>query len=401
MKARPQSRRFWLSVTFFVCFSFLLRPAFAQGLGLNLLPQKVIVRLNNQVSINRILSDYHALLSDQVPGTPIYELTLLPGLDVLQVVQSLLADPRIVYAQPNIILTEYSGNPFTFPYEFTSKSQGYADQSSYQTVDRGKSQNWSTGAGVTVAILDTGAKLDHPALLGHFTAGYNAIQPGQLPLDLPDGKANHEVGHGTFVAGILAQVAPGASLMPVRVLNGDGNGTLMSVLKGLFYAATHGAQVINMSFGTPLYLPALIDAFHFVRGLGIVLVAAAGNEDTVEAQFPALCPDILAVASVESSGAKSPYSNYGAHIALAAPGTAIRSTYWDGGYASWSGTSFATPFVAAEAALILGLKSHPDAITTTNAILATAHSVDGVNPDYAGQLGAGLIDIYAALSRLR
>jgi thermitase len=401
MKARTRSRCVWFGVSFFACFCFLLRPASAQLLGLNLVPQKIVIRLNPQADINGINRDYKTTVSDQVPGTQIYGLTLSSGTDLLQLLLRLLFDPRVVYAEPDVYLTECSSNPFTFAYDSGSPPGNYASQPAYQLVDLGNSHYWSTGAGVVVAVLDTGAKLDHPALAGHLTTGYNAIQPGQPPLDVPDGTNNHGVGHGTFISGILAQVAPGAAIMPVRVLNGDGVGTLLNVVKGLLYAATHGARVINMSFGALTHLPALLDAIHTVRGLGVVLVAAAGNDNTVEAQYPAISPDVLAVASVESNNTKASYSNYGAHIALVAPGTAVRSTYWTGGYVTWSGTSFAAPFIAAEAVLLLGLKSHPSTYTVVNAMFATAHDVDSINSNYQGQLGEGMIDIQAAVNQLR
>ena len=388
-------------MSFLICFGLWLRPACAQILGLNVALPKVVIRLNPQVSISAINRDYKTTLADQVPGTQIYDLTIPAGLDILRFVQILAADPRIAYAEPDITLTECTGNPFTFAYDSGGAPGSYASQPAYDMIHLGQSQKFTNGAGVIVAVLDTGAKLDHPALAGHFTTGYNAIQPDQPPLDLPDGRNNNGVGHGTFISGILAQVAPGAAIMPVRVLNGDGVGTLMNVLKGLYYASAHGAQVINMSFGALEHLPALIEALHVARGLGIVLVAASGNENTVEAQFPAICPDVLAVASIESDRTRASYSNYGRHIALVAPGTAVRSTYWDGGYTCWSGTSFAAPFIAAEAVLLLGLGSHPDVSAVEDAILATAHSVDDVNPDYAGKLGVGLIDIQAAVYRLR
>ena len=190
MKTQTQWRRFWLGVSLLACFCLLMRPASAQLLGLKIALPKIIVRLDPQTNISTINRDYRTTVFDQVPGTPIYDLTLPTGLDILPFLQALLADPRIVYAELDTTLTECSGNPFTFAFDSGSAPGNYPSQPAYQTVHIGKSLNWTNGAGVVVAVLDTGAKLDHPALIGHFTTGYNAILPGQLPLDVPDGTNN-------------------------------------------------------------------------------------------------------------------------------------------------------------------------------------------------------------------
>jgi subtilisin family serine protease len=100
---------------------------------------------------------------------------------------------------------------------------------------------------------------------------------------------------------------------------------------------------------------------------------------------------------VEADNTKSPYSNYGSFIDVMAPGTGIRSTFWDGGYASWSGTSFAAPFVAAEAALILSNRPSLTSDVVVSTIRGTAHRLNRMNPTYRGQLGRGIIDIEAAV----
>jgi subtilisin family serine protease len=100
---------------------------------------------------------------------------------------------------------------------------------------------------------------------------------------------------------------------------------------------------------------------------------------------------------VEADSTKSAYANYGKSIRVVAPGTSIRSTFWTGEYANWSGTSFAAPFVTIEAALIRARNPRFEASAVTERIRKTAHSVDGANPAYKGQLGAGMIDIERAV----
>lgn len=247
-----------------------------------------------------------------------------------------------------------------------------------------------------VAVLDTGATPTHKALWKHLIPGFNAIQGGD-PLDVPDTPTHQAVGHGTMVAGIVARLAPKAQIMPVRVLNSDGVGTMSSVLQGLYYAVSHGANVINMSFGSSGSedddaSEALSDALEMAQEAGIVLVASAGNDDSKRVSYPAACEGVLAVAAVEWNDTKSPYSNYGRRVSVVAPGTGIRSAYWTGGYANWSGTSFAAPFVSAEAALLFSANPRVSSGKVRRTILDTAQGVDSVNPAYATLLGKGIID---------
>ncbi|HLJ54409.1 MAG TPA: S8 family serine peptidase, partial [Chthonomonadaceae bacterium] len=205
-------------------------------------------------------------------------------------------------------------------------------------------------------------------------------------------------GHGTMVAGIIARLAPQAQIMPIRVLTGDGTGTLFDLVQGIHFALNHGARVVNMSFGCSGHSSALNDVLDEAARDGIVLVASAGNDNVNQPLTPAFGRGAIAVASVEADNTKSLYSNFGSYIDVAAPGSGVQSTYWDGGYATWSGTSFAAPFVAAEAALMLSNLPSLKAESVVSIIRKTAHSVDNVNPLYKGLLGNGIIDIESAVT---
>jgi subtilisin family serine protease len=304
-----------------------------------------------------------------------------------------------VRADGLVAAPEVDGQSYHFAFDAGPNPGSYTDPNVYQQVDLGNAASPTGGAGVVVAVLDTGATFNHPALVGHYLPGYNAIQPWLPPAEVPDGLVNNAMGHGTMIAGLIAYLAPGAQILPVRVLNGDGIGTLANVIAGIQYATSHGAQVINMSFGTLQPSQALADAIAQAQSAGALVVASAGNDGANILQYPAACDQVLAVTSVNSDDTLSPFSNYGDAISLVAPGNGIRSTYWTGGYASWSGTSFAAPFVAAEAALVISthprIKFHP----LTNLLCHTAVSVDALNPDYESMLGAGIIDIQAAVGR--
>ena len=168
------------------------------------------------------------------------------------------------------------------------------------------------------------------------------------------------VGHGTHVAGIVKLVAPQASIMPLRVLDREGYGTTFHVAEAIAYADANGADVINLSLGTPSWSMLLREKVDEAISHGVVVVAAAGNYNSLQPQYPAsnvlpaaLDKDgLLAVTSVSAAQKKSDFANYGTWVDIVAPGEEILSTYPVSKYAYWSGTSMATPFVSGEAALI-------------------------------------------------
>jgi subtilisin family serine protease len=205
-----------------------------------------------------------------------------------------------------------------------------------------------------------------------------------------------------MIAGIIHKIAPKAQILPVRVMNADGEGSLLDIAKGVDWAVANGARIINMSFGGVHKSDALNDALDRAEAKGVVLVASAGNDGGELKQFPAAGgKGTLAVGAVESNNVKAPYSNYGSFVRVVAPGTSIRSTNWDDGYANWSGTSFATPFVSGQAALLLSRKPTLTSSQVSDIIRSTARSVDGVNQRVKGRLGKGVINIEASLRAVR
>ena len=394
-----------LSIMFVLC---LLIVGGQRARAQDVSPGHVLVRIQLGVDVVRLAQDYNTVVEDHVSGTDLYSLALPGGSTEAGFAAQVSADVRVLYAEPDqfVISPEVHGEPFHFAFDLTAQPTTYVNSVTYKQVNLGAvdafvqthgNSGLASGQGIVVAVLDTGAALDHPALKGHFLQGWNTIYPGMPPVDEPDGAANNEVGHGTMIAGIIARLAPQAQIMPIRVLNGDGTGTIFDLVQGLHYAVTHGAQVINMSFGCSARSGALSDALDEAETAGIVLVASAGNDNVNQPLAPAVGRGVIAVAAVEGNNAKSPYSNYGSYIRVVAPGSGIRSTFWDGGYASWSGTSFAAPFVTAEAALILSSQPASTAESVVSTIRKTAHSVDSSNPAYKGKLGNGIIDIEAAV----
>jgi subtilisin family serine protease len=215
---------------------------------------------------------------------------------------------------------------------------------------------WSSGqgAGVKVAVIDTGIDCTHPDLKCDFSSGVDLLDETSNPMD------DNE--HGTHVAGTIAGrgngggvlgVAPKATLIPVKVLDADGAGSLSDIVKGINWATNAGVDVINMSLGGPAGSAALQRAVERALSAGVVVVAAAGNSgpnpNTVG--FPGGYPGVIAVAASDSNDQVASFSSRGDAVAFIAPGVNIKSTVPGGGYKALSGTSMASPHVAGLAAL--------------------------------------------------
>ncbi len=211
---------------------------------------------------------------------------------------------------------------------------------------------WDTTLGSSatkIAVIDTGVQRTHPDLDAKIVPGYDWVQADTAP---DDGN-----GHGTHVAGTAAAetnngaggagTCPNCSIMPLRVLDNSGSGTLANVASAIVYAADNGAKVINMSLGGP-GSSTLQNAVDYAAGKGTFLACAAGNDNTssTTSSYPGAYPNCFAVASTTSTDARSSFSNYGTWVEAAAPGSSIYSTWLNSGYNTISGTSMATPHVA-------------------------------------------------------
>jgi thermitase len=205
---------------------------------------------------------------------------------------------------------------------------------------------------VRLAVLDTGVHGSHTDLSGKVVSTAN-FSSSWTSDDIR--------GHGTHVAGIAAATTNNGtgvaglgwatSIMNVKVLGDDGVGWYSWMAQGMIWAADHGARVINMSFGGTTASTTLRDAVDYAWGKGVFLAAAAGNNGSSAAFYPAYYANAMAVAATDSSDHRASFSDYGSWVDIAAPGVSIYSTIL-GGYQAWSGTSMASPFVAGLAALL-------------------------------------------------
>ncbi len=268
-----------------------------------------------------------------------------------------------------------------------------------RAIDADKTWGTSKGAGVTVAILDTGVDTDHPDLVDNLLPGHNVLAPGSAPED--------DNGHGTHVAGVVAAainglgvvgVAPSAAVLPVKVLDSSGAGWISEVIQGLEWADAHGADIVNMSFGTLVHSQALEAAVSSSRARGTILVAAAGNRGISagsSVDYPARLAGVIAVSGMNTRRSVAEWSSRGVEIDLCAPGEDIPSTYLGGGYVSLSGTSMASPHVAGAVALRLGMDPglSPDALESM--LAGSAQRVPRTPPEAQG---AGIVDAKALVA---
>ena len=208
------------------------------------------------------------------------------------------------------------------------------------------------GRTVRLAILDTGLSRRQAGLWAKVDASLDATggNADDAPVGLDsngNGVPDEAVGHGTMVAGIADAVAPYVRLVVAKVADSDGRATAWSIVQGLAFAANSGAEVANLSLGSAAPIAAFNDVAEWCESKGLLVVAPAGNAGTEGAWYPARSSKALCVVGLDANDVLAPFSNWDGSTISAAPAVGLTSGWWDGGLASWSGTSFAAPFVSA------------------------------------------------------
>ena len=272
-------------------------------------------------------------------------------------------------------------------FEIKSHDQG---EMPWGVVRVGAAKAWErtgAGAGVRVAVIDTGIDFSHSDLAPNYKGGYNAIDSDKKPMD--------DHGHGTHVAGTIAAaaddrgvvgVAPNASLYAVKVLDKDGGGNLTSIIKGILWCAQNKMHVANMSLGSPVGSLFMRMAVSYAKARGVVIVAAAGNSGG-SVGYPGAYGATIAVAASDSNDAVAKFSSRGKEVDFIAPGVDIKSTLPGGRYGRFSGTSMATPHVAGLAALAIA-QGHRGMDNVKRALKNASQPMDGLS---AKEQGNGMI----------
>ena len=363
-------------------------PTHASG-GNATVAGEILVKLRSTATLAPLVDRYALTVLGQFGQRPIFRLRVSDSVGVDNTLAALAAELDVLIAEPNTIHRSPEARKNVV--WAIGTAQAYAAQWAPKALRLPDAQRIATGTGVRMAVLDTGVDARHPALAGRLVRGWDFVDDDNDPSEA-GGIGDAGYGHGTHVAGLLAMVAPGATIMPLRVLDANGEGNAWVLAEALLYAVDpdgdpntdDGAHVINMSLGTTtrtrifdavaqlatcstpvdndpandLSDPGYnVDEARCNRFRGVLLVAAAGNEGTdAVREYPAAesAHGLISVGASGSNVRLAGFSNFGSWVRIAAPGDGITSTVPGGGYATWSGTSMAAPLVAGVAALLHG-----------------------------------------------
>ncbi len=417
IRALPQHLAVTTALVLALCLLMLLGVAgHAQancGPGL-FVPDQVIVKLERGATVEQINATYGSTTLEQFPGSEdTYLLGLPAGSDVIETVGQMASDPRLYYAEPNFFSQSPEGGARHRAFGVSSVAPTSGEYAA-QALGLAGAHKITRGEGTTVAVVDTGAQLDHPALKANFEGAkrYDFVDNDKNPSERPagkdadcDGDKDEGVGHGTHVAGIVDITAPAATIMPLRVLDTEGYGNVFTIAKAVYFAKSNGADVINLSLGSPSRSSLLQEVIKGATANGALVAAAAGNSNSPVPQYPAAkdglvasADGLVAVGSVSEYESKSDFANYGGWVDIAAPGEGIRSAFPVSVYANWSGTSMATPFVSGQAALIHSVYGSLKPAGVEEKIRCSARSLLTTDPVYAAVLGAGRADVDDSLA---
>ncbi len=363
---------------------------------------QAIVQLQPGVDPAGFANRHGAVVLRTIPGPNIVQLQLDPGQIDAEVVAAMQADADVIWSELNYTSQAPEGRPRYFFTSATGEPRIVDSPALPQGLEYTPAQACVSGNGIVVAVLDTGVDTSHPDIAGAVLPNGVNMLDGTLDVsdagngidDDGDGQIDEMVGHGTHVTGTVLQVAPNASILPVKVLGSDGVGDTFSVTAGIHYAVDEGADVINLSLGSTFDSVAIRSAVDFAQGNGVVVVAAAGNGDRQEpAEYPAANPAAISVAATTRDADKAVYSNYHPSVNISAPGDDVASAYPGGLYTTASGTSMSAPLVSGTVALLLERQPGiaPERVL---AVLETASGpLNLSDPSTTGLMGAGELDI--------
>jgi subtilisin family serine protease len=324
----------------------------------------------------------------------------------------------------------------TTPVSFFGSSvpDGYVNQPAMRTVNRALAQKTATGTGLIIADIDNGLDPQHPAYRTALVPGFNFLNGSanvsvfsdldqstasvlnestasvlnestasvlnsgavlfldQSTASVLNGQSPY-LGHGTEVAGVLHLVAPQSGIMPLKAFGLDGTGDFFNIIQAVNYAVAQGANVINMSFSCDCQSKELAAALHEASKHGVVLIGSSGNDNAMIRLFPTGYSEVISVGASNADDSRADFSNYGGSLFVVAPGAGIVTAFPGGRYAAVWGTSFSSPMVAGQAALLLNLG-------TSGTALPHAISGSAINPSVAVRnlyTGFGRIDLLGSL----
>jgi subtilisin family serine protease len=382
-------------------------------------PGEILLKLTRADLLPPLLVKHGLTLDGSLGSRPVFRVKVIGNADVADAVAALSAEPGVLIAEPN----QLHAGPEAAKNNVWAigTAQAYRSQWAPAAVRLPEAWQLSTGAGVRVAVLDTGVDPNHPLLAGRLLPGRDFVDRDGDPSEVGS-RQDVAYGHGTHVAGLVALAAPEAWIMPLRVLNPQGGGDAWALAEAMLHAVDpdrnpatdDGVQVINLSLAGP-NRTRLLDTVALLASCGTpdpavpaddlsdasydqdrarcsgfggaIVVAAAGNDGSRKVRaYPAAegAYGLVAVAASGSDGRLANFSNSGSWIQMAAPGVGVTSSV-PGGWGTWSGTSMAAPLVAGTAALLRSAAPWLDATGVARCLVRTARDL---NDRTMGQLDA-------------
>lgn len=345
------------------------------------------------------------------------------------------ADPFYVSSKiKNHSYIEWAEPKFVYEFSFVPNDPSYSSQFALSKISASLAWDITQGdTSVIIGIVDTGVDWDHPDLAANIWTNWNEIPGNGIDDDgngfiddirgwdfgglngIPDNNPMEDrPDHGTHVAGIasavtnngigVASIGFNSGLMPVKVTRDDLRGPsgpyVIFGYEGIVYAADNGASVINCSWGGGGYSMLGQQIIDYAISKGSLVVAAAGNSNSIEEFYPAAFRGVFSVASTTSTDTRSSFSNYGRYISASAPGSNIYNTWQNDTYATLSGTSMASPLVAGLAALTVAHFPSYNPIQVGEQIRVNSDNINSLNPNFTDLLGSGRINAHSTLTNL-
>ncbi len=348
----------------------------------------VLVATDGAADVVAELTRRHRLVAEErhaiaLAGGTLVRFGLADNRPLEDVLAAVARDPRVLLAQPN----------FTFATSDAGVAPARLLQYAPGKIRVADAHALARGAGVRLAILDTGIDTNHPEIAGIVAATFDALNDGRVAAEA----------HGTAIAGIIGSrsrlqgVAPEVSILSVRAFAGGGAGaatsTTMALAKGIDWAFAQKARLFNLSFAGPDD-PLLARVIDTAARQGSIFIAAAGNGGPQAAPaYPGAYGNVIAVTATDDSDRLFARAALGPHVAIAAPGVDILAAAPGGGYDVSSGTSLAAAHVSGVVALMLQRQPSLTLTQIREVLAQTASKLDTTAP---GRTGAGLIDAAAA-----
>ena len=386
---------------------------------------------------------YGATLVDTIPELDAHLLDVPAAVDLDALIALLVGSQGAAYAEgdrnsgsPDTACSQGPGDPWdsagqqcTIGFaDGTPSHKEYKQQSMLRQIRAEQAQAASTGAPNVVAVIDTGVDLGHPTLAGKLVStGFDYILGVPLAQDAPnfldddgDGTVDEGTGHGTHIAGIIVLVNPAAQILPLRVLDSEGNGWGFDVARALVDAGNAGVDIVNLSLALNQHSRVVEDALEHTLGTGAAIFASAGNHGAAGAIFPsshghvsppagtdpctlplggASATGVVSVGAVDPLDSLASFSAFGDGVDLVTPGVSIYGPDALLGAQLWSGTSQATAVASGAASLLLSVNPSLAASPALPLILG-ADDVSAENPAHPCELGAGRIKLQQSLNHL-